>query len=707
MQPNSPKFALIIKDFFMRVIFVLMAVVSMTVSSFAQTVEYTYRFSDYNIQNLGDFQTIVFDGTQQYGVVGEPTIPYMQVSLLLPPGTEVSSVEYILENETAVPGKFNLPPVQPDVPYSIGSTGKQVRTETVYSLNEAYPQKYSSTIVTQYLNGYSFALGKFTPVRWNPATGSLSYFSNVRIIVHTAQTANSMKAFKNINSSDNALLRVRTLAQNDAMMDRYPAKEPMNAYQMLIITPLTLKSGFEPLKNYYDSIGLNTRIATTDSIYDVMTGNGIRTRIRNYIIQEYQNNSIEYVLIGGDVNQIGARGFYCYVISGAGYEDDGIPADLYFSALDGTFDEDGDGIYGEALQDSVDLLPEVAIGRFPVETAEEVENLVNKTINYQKFPIISDMNKIILLGEMLLDTPLTMGQDYLELLIDNHNNNGYTTSGIPSATNSIDTIYDQWDYVGGYPSYEWDMPELTTAINAGSSFIYHVGHSAELYMMRMSDMELNSTTFAALDGTIHSYGLLYSHGCMCGSFDWDDCIAELSLKLDNYLAACVVNSRYGWFNEGQTEGPSQHLNREFVNAIYNPSIKERHIGEAFIMSKIATAPWVDLAGEYEFGAQRWVHYDNNLLGDPALRMWIDAVEVGVGDSEHKSIDLYPNPSDGNIVVTERFVDAQLSVFNAMGELVYSGQIVNQNVDLTQLSAGLYLLQINDGQKIFGGKVLIR
>lgn len=707
MQPISPKFALIIKDFFMRAIFVLLAVVSMTVFSVAQTVEYTYRFSDYTIQNHGDFHTIVFNGTKQYGVVGEPAMPYQQVSLLLPPGTEVASVEYVLENEITIPGNYMLPPLQPDIPYSIGSTGTKIKSETVYSLNESYPQKYSSTIATQYLNGYSFALGKFTPVRWNPATGSLSYFSNVRIIIHYAQSDNSAKAFKNISSSENAMLRTRTLAQNNDMMDRYPEKEVLDAYQMLIITTSALRPGFTPLKNYYDSIGINTRIATTDSIYSVMTGDGIRTRIRNYIIQEYQTNSIEYVLLGGDVSKIGARGFYCYVVSGSGYEDDGIPADLYYSALDGNFDEDGDGIFGEALQDSVDLLPEVAIGRFPVETADELELLVNKTIQYQKYPIISDMNKVVLLGENLLDTPLTMGQDYLALLIDNHNDNGYTTSGIPSATNFIDTIYDQWNIAGGFPSYEWDMPELTTAINAGSSFIYHVGHSAELYMMRMSDMELDNTTFSSLNGTDHSYGLLYSHGCMCGSFDWNDCIAELSLLLENYLVACVVNSRYGWFNEGQTEGPSQHLNREFVNAIYNPSIKERRIGQAFMMSKIATAPWVDLAGEFEFGAQRWVHYDNNLLGDPALRMWIDAIEVGIEASQNSEIEFYPNPSNGHIVVDERFVGAQLSVFNAIGGLVYNGIINNQNIDLTRFSAGMYLLQINNGLEIFGGKVLIR
>ncbi|OFY09902.1 MAG: hypothetical protein A2W93_16040 [Bacteroidetes bacterium GWF2_43_63] len=691
----------------MRAFFVLMAVVSMTVFSVAQTVEYSYRFGDYKVVDKGDFQTIIFDGTQQYGVVGEPTLPYQQVSLLLPPGAEVASVEYILENEIVIPGKYNLPPVQPDYPYSVGSKGQEVKDENVYSLNAAYPHKYSSSLATQFLNGYSFALGKFTPVRWNPATGSLSYFSNVRVIVHTTQTALSLKAIENISSAENALLRVRTLAQNNAMMDRYPTKEPMDAYQLLIVTTTTLKAGFAPLQHYYDSLGISTRVVTTDSINTVMPGSSIRTKIRDYIIQEYQNNSIEYVILGGDVNKIGARGFYCYVVSGSGYEDTGIPADLYYSALDGTFDEDGDGTYGEALQDSIDLLPEISIGRFPVETTSELAIMVNKTINYQKNPVMADMNKIIMLGELLLDAPLTLGQDYLELLIDNQSNNGYNTSGIPSATTSIDTLYDQWNSAGGYVSYEWDLPELSTSLNAGSSFIYHVGHSSELYMMRMSDMELDNTTFSSMNGTDHSYGLLYSHGCMCGSFDWDDCIAEISMTLDNYLAACVVNSRYGWFNEGQTEGPSQHLNREFVNAIYNPAINERNIGDAFTMSKIATAPWVDLAGEYEFGAQRWVHYDNNLLGDPVLRMWVDAIEVGVGDSEKISFSVYPNPSDGNIVLDQQFDGAQLSVFNAMGDLVYSGIVESQKINLTHLSSGLYLMQIKQGNESSNSKIILR
>ncbi|MEA3451495.1 MAG: T9SS type A sorting domain-containing protein, partial [Bacteroidota bacterium] len=80
-----------------------------------------------------------------------------------------------------------------------------------------------------------------------------------------------------------------------------------------------------------------------------------------------------------------------------------------------------------------------------------------------------------------------------------------------------------------------------------------------------------------------------------------------------------TNSRYGWFNEGTADGPSQHLNREFVDALYND--KENTAGVAELISKIETAPWVGLVTEHEPGAQRWVFYDHNVLTDPTLPIW--------------------------------------------------------------------------------------
>ena len=108
---------------------------------------------------------------------------------------------------------------------------------------------------------------------------------------------------------------------------------------------------------------------------------------------------------------------------------------------------------------------------------------------------------------------------------------------------------------------------------------------------------------------------------MCGGFDQSDCILERMVNIENFAVSVIGNSRYGWFNEGQTEGPAAHLHREMMDALYHE--KMNHIGQAFTESKIQTAPWVTAPGQWEEGALRWNFYDINILGDPAMSIWTE------------------------------------------------------------------------------------
>jgi len=121
----------------------------------------------------------------------------------------------------------------------------------------------------------------------------------------------------------------------------------------------------------YLSRGISSEIFTTEYISTNISGQDLQEKIRNFIIQEYQESSIDYVILGGDVEHIPYRGFYCYVQSGSGYTTSDIPADLYYSALDGTWNDDGDNDWGEPDED--DLLPEVAVARYPFSNASELE----------------------------------------------------------------------------------------------------------------------------------------------------------------------------------------------------------------------------------------------------------------------------------------------------------------------------------------------
>jgi hypothetical protein len=140
--------------------------------------------------------------------------------------------------------------------------------------------------------------------------------------------------------------------------------------------------------------------------------------------------------------------------------------------------------------------------------------------------------------------------------------------------------------------------------------------------MRFSTGDITNANFSQLNGTTHTYPIVYTHGCICGAFDYSDCILEKMLGIDNFASGIVGNSRYGWFVEGTLDGPSQHLHREFVDAIYSDSLYR--IGMAHMISKAEMAYTLYLPDEYEPGAHRWCFYDCNVLGDPAMAMWTAA-----------------------------------------------------------------------------------
>src|SRR5690606_30009472 len=105
------------------------------------------------------------------------------------------------------------------------------------------------------------------------------------------------------------------------------------------------------------------------------------------------------LLLGGDVDIVPARGLYCYVESGSGYSSNDIPADLYYAALDGTWNDDGDDRWGEPGED--DLLPEIGVARMPFGNVAELDNMLNKILMYQDQPVLGELENPLFAGENL------------------------------------------------------------------------------------------------------------------------------------------------------------------------------------------------------------------------------------------------------------------------------------------------------------------
>jgi len=658
----------------MKKIFILFFSCALAFNLVAGNIEKVFTFSQVKIVQNGQHQSVLLDNTMLAGLTGEPMLPYHQVALMLPPGEKAVDIQITGEELTPIPGSFELFPQQAMRPISKGPDGHFIKKDEVYRSAVNYPATPTGHLINSYLNGYAFALSTFTPVIYNPAGKSVSYYKKITVHITTQPDAAAVTALKNLTSSANALKRVRLFAQNPKMMSRYPVKNELKTnYNILIITPAQFQGGFQDLVNYYSSKGITSQITTTETIGSTMSGQDLQEKMRNYIIGEYQTSAIEQVILGGDVEYVPYRGLYCQALSGGSiYEDYNIPADLYYSALDGNWNTNGDAKWGEPGED--DLLPELSVGRMSFGTPQEQANMVHKSVSYQGNPVQEPMKNPMLVSEFLYDAPMTWGSDYLELLVNDHSDNGYFTHGIPSAQNNFTRLYDTL-IAPPETVYSWTIGQLLSQINSGKSFIHHCGHSNWDYMMRLSNGQITNQNFAQVDGVIHNYQLMYTHGCICGAFDESDCIAELCTSISNFLVAGVFNSRYGWFDQGTTEGPSAHLHREFISALYNPNPDSAvaELGSAHTMSKIKTAPWVGLPGEFEPGAQRWCHYDCNVLGDPALKVWIDNPVTGTRELPGAiSCSLSPNPATDEATLTYSLRNPSvvtITLLNALGQPV--------------------------------------
>ncbi len=589
-----------------NILLTLSLMLMMVFSVSAQVIEKTFYFSNPSFEKYQGYEQINFDNCVQRGEVGNPTLPWHSISLLLPQNTEAHDIEIEYSNFIDMEGSHLLYPYQAPRPLSVTEELPFEKNESIYASKEIYPSDYKSKVNTQYLNGYSFAFSGFTPVKYIPSEGKVSYAQSVTVRV--TYTSSRDDKSKMLNTSPEVMARVQRLAQNPESIGLYSdnsKQRKLDGYELLVITPQEWVSHFDEYKAFYDARGIRTKVVALEDIYySYGYGRDEQEQIRYFIKNEYENEGIMMVLLGGDSKVVPYRGLYCRVSEE--YKDK-LPADMYYVCLDGTWNDDDDELWGEIGED--DLLPELAIGRMPFNNETQFNNMMHKTLEYQSNPVLGEFNDIILGGEHLGDE--YYGSTDLELLIGEQDKDGYTTIGIPE-----DYTFHRI-YANGASG--WSGTIFRNKINeVGGGYVHHVGHADYNYVAGWYTTSTNDDSFERLDGVNHNYNFFHSHGCICGDFT-RTCMLETLVNISTGFVAATGNSRYGWYIPWG-DGPARHLHREFIDSYYNDRLP--YIGTAFVEMKIQSAPFItEMWGEN--GALRWNFYCINILGDVAVCPWLD------------------------------------------------------------------------------------
>ena len=609
-----------------RILWALLAVSLLAGHARSGTVTKPLRFDEPRIARSARGVRVEIAGCRTIGEPGAPALPTCPVRLLLPAGERVSRVSFTASGVRVI-GRFTDIVVSNQAPPG--------RSPVSATAPETAAPAWGRLASEQTLAGMRVAFLELFPCRYDRVSGDLSSAGEIVVTVETV--------------SDPALPAGRP--RRDAMRRLAPAidkpgdlpaiRRPEDGRGLLttgetripyvIVTSEALSDYFAPLAYHRSREGLPARIVTVEHIDSTCAGADRQERIRAFIAGAWSSWETEYVLLGGDDEIIPHRGMYVKV--GMDIEID-LPSDLYYAGLDGDWNADGDAYWGEPGEE--DFLPEVLVGRLPVDSPAEVANAIAKICMYEDYPDAAACTNALMLGELLwtIDGENTWGGDYKDEIRFGSESWGSSSEGLPPAFD-CETLY-QRDL--GFP---WNAVHLSPLLEAGVNLVNHVGHSNPLMVMRMQSVDV-----AALANTPPAMPFVcYSQGCYAASFDnrdaagsyyAEDCIGETFVTAQGGAAAFVGNTRLGWDSPGTTCGVSQFFDRQFFDALFGEGIVE--IGAALEDSRIDNLPWIS------YSAVRYVLYGLVLLGDPAMRIWtgepatlevtcMDAVDVdqlGVG-----------------------------------------------------------------------------
>ncbi len=389
----------------------------------------------------------------------------------------------------------------------------------------------------------------------------------------------------------------------------------------LVVTSPELADHWKTYAEWKTRLGTRTRIVTTDAIdkSDSDQEADLQEKIRRYVRLAIDSENVKAVIIGGDSlpggkGHVPDRDTLHQTMWGRNAD---IPTDIFFLSQ-GTWDADGDGVFGEFEEDRAAInYPDGSegIGRIPVRTPADVAAYVEKVIAYDSaFPT----------GEFAERMIYTCAVPGAEAKLGTSWGKGISKSWTAGKGEMFYTSRTPWDREtsGDFALSPKHMVELINKNQVGKFHIH--GHGLGDGWILEDDEKLGYASLRELTNR-GAYPIITTVSCFTGFFDSgkDPCITEAMLRLPQAGAiAILAPCREGkphftdpkrdfplMMSEGKMDGTTETMTRFWKHALTDAA----NTGTAFTRVK------ADLAKRALTNANfHMAMCELNFLGDPLL-----------------------------------------------------------------------------------------
>jgi hypothetical protein len=337
------------------------------------------------IEDTGQYVTVnIEEATSSILEPGKPMLPIVTKVFTFPFGTKISSVDLSFSevNELILPKEVQPAPEPVLMNVKLQVVKEHIKDSTVYESEELYPTSEYSFITASGLDNDKhvvYLAVQWFPVRYSPMQNMIYYSKNADIKITYEEPTNP-------------------IVFNDV-------------YDMVIIAPSEYLDELQSLVDHKNSREVESTIKTTEAIYAEYEGYDEAEEIKYFIKDAIENWGTKYVLLVGSIDKLPIRTTWFSQRWHQHYWNITVLTDLYYADIYDEFgdfcswDSDGDGRYGEVFRncpgvnDTLDLFPDVNIGRLACDDAEEVNIVVDKIIYYETNTYgKSWFNNILLLG---------------------------------------------------------------------------------------------------------------------------------------------------------------------------------------------------------------------------------------------------------------------------------------------------------------------